>query len=1111
MKKNQANTNLAQSSFNLNDKQKQAVEILDNPVIVLAGPGTGKTKLLTSKIAYILQNTDAKPDEILALTFTESATTNMKKRLSKLIGSSAYDVNIYTFHGFANYLISYYEDEYFQNVAGFRIISDLEKVQILKNILSNPKYKFKHLVENVNPFYKIYKISQQIEELKRENVTYDNLQQIINIEEQVLSLLPKKSTKSKDGLTGKYKKQLELVLKLKEFSTIYSEYQKKLQELKLLDFSDLINIVLEKMNKNQEFLNTLQERFQYILVDEYQDTNTSQNKLVFKIAEYWKDKANIFVVGDDDQAIYRFQGASVKNLLEFTNTFKSAKPIVLNKNYRSIQRIIDGATDVASLINLRINKHLNIKKHFSSANNALTKNTNVKLKSNFGLHFHEFEHQLDELNFIVNKIKFLLKNGVKPSEIAVLVRQNSQFDALMYILKLNKINFVKFGGVNIFDRTLIQQFIDYLRLLENLDSPEKSNRLFIKVLHFKFNNISSGLILKLKRAFEQFKQDLKQQNLHDLIKNKEQHQGNLLTLLDDNLISKLDNPQQILKRIEEITLFDFLSDENLPKYLELYNITKKDLQPIYDLISKLEELNSAKNEYNLYKFIHKVFKESGISDYLLSLDTKLDEISAFGVLFEHIKTLVLNNKDITLQEFLEILQIFNQFDIKLEAFNYYIPDDAIRFITVHRAKGLEFDYVFMPFLSNNFWEDKKANSNLLNLPDYVYSTKDFATQNIKARIINERAEFLNLSDNKQKQLKPDTKILQQDDERRAFYVGLTRARFGVFLSFSNNIIKQGKLVSQNVTRFVLDIKDNNITKTKHEINTKLDNDILLSLLTPSQNYYLGITIKDLDYIKNIVESLTFSATMLTTFLDDPLTFYLNYILKLPSEPSIHMSYGNAYHLALQKVLLHYKKYHKLPTYNYALEQFSLALALEPVNSNEYNNLVEKAKVELYEYFKNRFKNYIYYPLYLEAKAFITFNNINLTGKLDKVEVVKSSKNGLEEYVQIVDYKTGQPETLNAILGQTKNAKLLRDFITPKLFQLYFYKLLFDLSYKLNQNGKYIANWGVLDFTKFNKKYKNLAKPVIIEFENTKYEEFKKFVIEIVSEIKSLDWVKKLDL
>ncbi len=407
--------NNLQSSFNtayenLNEGQKQAVDTIEGPVMVIAGPGTGKTQILTLRIANILRLTDTRPENILALTFTDSGVQAMRTRLTSFIGSDAYHVPIHTFHSFAGELIRNYPDSY-ENIVGGRPASDLEKIEIIENLLEDKTYR--RLRPHGDHSYYVKPILNAIATLKKENISTERFAEEINRQVQNLDTIEKFHTKGahKGKIRGEYQEVEKFLERNQELLHLYQRYIAQLRALKLFDFEDMILDTIVALENNQDMLFDVQEKYQYILADEHQDVNQSQNRLIELIASY-HERPNVFVVGDEKQAIYRFQGASLENFLFFEDMYQSAKTIALTSNYRSDQKILDLAHDSIKTEDPRL-KDLRVpliaKKEYEA---VISKQC--------------FSHQVIEDSWIIDQIKKHHDAGVPWQEMAVIVRTNRE-------------------------------------------------------------------------------------------------------------------------------------------------------------------------------------------------------------------------------------------------------------------------------------------------------------------------------------------------------------------------------------------------------------------------------------------------------------------------------------------------------------------------------------------------------------------------------------------------------------------------------------------------------------------------------------------------------------
>lgn len=398
-----------QAYSKLNPPQQQAVDTIEGPVMVIAGPGTGKTQILALRVANILDKTDTKPESILALTFTDAGSHAMKERLRRYIGDAAYKVAVHTFHSFAGQLISKYPDAY-PNIIGGRSATDIERFSIIEDIINDGSLK--ELRPNGDPLYYVKKIPGAISDLKKEYVTPDEFARRLQDLEKRLLELPQFHEKGahKGKVRSDYAKEEKRINKLQELNYVYRQYQQVLKDCHIYDFEDMIVETVGALEKNEEMLRDLQETYQYILADEHQDVNESQNKILELLAHF-HDKPNIFVVGDEKQSIYRFQGASLDNFLFFEDKFPGTEIVQLVDNYRSTQAILDIAhslikSDDPELAKLRV--------PLKAAGEKIAGRQECR----------RFSHEAVEDDWLVGEVKKLLASGVPSEEIAVIVRYN---------------------------------------------------------------------------------------------------------------------------------------------------------------------------------------------------------------------------------------------------------------------------------------------------------------------------------------------------------------------------------------------------------------------------------------------------------------------------------------------------------------------------------------------------------------------------------------------------------------------------------------------------------------------------------------------------------------
>lgn len=399
----------------LNEGQKRAVDAIDGPVFVIAGPGTGKTQVLTLRIANILRSTDTPPDAILALTFTEAAAAEMRERLAKVIGSAAWRVRIHTFHAFAETLVGRYPDA-FPRIVGSMVATDAERAELLDAALLSAPVDL--LRPYGDPLYYHGAVARAISTMKRENVTPEALEARIDEETKAFEAIPDKlheKGKYAGKMKGMYETLAKKIAKTADLLAVYRAYEAGLTDAKRYDFDDLILEAVRALSEDEAVLRQVQESTLYVLADEHQDANRAQNALLELLADY-HDRPNLFIVGDEKQAIYRFQGADLDNVHYFRERYPGTEIIALVENYRSQQGILDTALSLVA----------------ASPDTRLSR---VPLVARAGhterpIQIVACPSPEAEAATLATGIRAALDEGVPANEIAVLVRRNRDVAAI---------------------------------------------------------------------------------------------------------------------------------------------------------------------------------------------------------------------------------------------------------------------------------------------------------------------------------------------------------------------------------------------------------------------------------------------------------------------------------------------------------------------------------------------------------------------------------------------------------------------------------------------------------------------------------------------------------
>ena len=441
----------------LNPAQKEAVDTIEGPVMVIAGPGTGKTQILTLRIANILQQTDTPPNGILALTFTEAGQKAMRLKLRQFIGSRADEVAVYTYHGFASAVIAEWQD-HFSHLSRAKQLTEVEAESLIREILAEKK--FNKLRPLGDPDFYVGKIIKTISDYRKEAWTPTLVRK--NATEQIEFIKQDESAISSRGATkGQLKaealKRIEKAERTILLAEVYQAYEDKKRTERKIDFDDLIFELLETLEKDELLLRLLQEKYLYLLVDEHQDTNDAQNLLIKKIADFF-DEPNLFVVGDEKQAIYRFQGASVQNFLKFQHLWPTMKVISLIANYRSQQGILDASFGMIEK-NYGEGEHLNPRIKLKSAKAEAPRPIDIVTAGNT-----EAGEQ-----YLVQAVKNILTQDQQKT-IAIITRTNRDVERALSLLEHNGLSATAERGTDIFSHPLGRL---YFQLLEFLADPSQ--------------------------------------------------------------------------------------------------------------------------------------------------------------------------------------------------------------------------------------------------------------------------------------------------------------------------------------------------------------------------------------------------------------------------------------------------------------------------------------------------------------------------------------------------------------------------------------------------------------------------------------------------------------
>lgn len=527
----------------LNDRQKEAVVNTDGPMLILAGAGSGKTKVLTTKVAYLIEEKNIDPNNILAITFTNKAAKEMKERIFKLEGNSAFYIQISTFHSFGLKILKE-NCELLGYEKNFTILDSDDSLSIIKKIM-------KELNIDANK-YNPKAIKNVISNNKNEIIDPEKYSLYVNTDFDEIAL------------------------------EVYRKYEKSLKINNAVDFDDLLILPLKLFNNNPGVLQKYQEKYKYVFIDEYQDTNEPQYILSKMISAKYK---NITVVGDADQAIFTWRGANYKNILNFEKDYKNAKVVLLEENYRSTKTILNAANNVIK-------------------NNKVRKEKNLWTQNEEGskITYYKAFDEKDESNYVVNEIKKLIEKGVNPKDICVLYRANAQSRTVEEAFLTSNISYNIVGSYAFYNRKEIKDLIAYLKLIYN----NKDDVSLLRVINYPKRGIGNKAIENLaiksnvldKSLYEVIDsgKELEFKNMIEEIKKEESHLT--LTELIDMVLDKSGMKKSLEdeKSIEaDIRLENLEEFKSIAKAMEI-NEGIVSLEELLDKLALVSDVSEQKND-----------------------------------------------------------------------------------------------------------------------------------------------------------------------------------------------------------------------------------------------------------------------------------------------------------------------------------------------------------------------------------------------------------------------------------------------------------------------------------------------------------------------------------
>lgn len=1019
----------------LNPEQKKAVETLDGPVMVIAGPGTGKTQIIGMRTANIILKAWVDASNILITTFTEAGVIAIRERLISMIGSDAYKVQVSTIHSFAQDVIKNFPEKFTQEKMN-TAIDDVEMLELISEIMSSKlaNHELEYLTSYGDPLFYVREIKSQIGKLKGEWVSPLKFKKLIEEEtEKSLEWLEEKRNNKRIKKIESYEEKHEKHIgKLSELADIFEKYNTLLRERNLYDFNDMINFVLEKLREDVEMKAYFAETYQYIMLDEYQDTNNPQNEIINLILSE-SDTPNIMVVGDDDQSIYRFQGANIENMLDFTSQYPEALLIVLDKNYRSQQSILDIASESIGENTERLihripwlQKDILAQRWFEQISPSLYEAPTAK---------HE------EI-YIVEQITSYISQGTQYSGMAIIVRGNAEVSHYSELLGAHDIPVYSKFETNILDAAIITHIISFLKILEN---PYEHEGEFLDILRCNFSGVENSDVLKISQY---------------LYRENYSRRGN------------------------KLKVYDVLSDEN--KYYEL-ELQKP--ESFWEFRKKFEHLIKVFSEQNIVFALSELLRTFHLLENEVS-GIHFDDLQDISTFFAVVKQWQKYNQNISLAWLIDKLELYKKYNLRIERIMYNSDSKWVQIVTAHSSKWLEYDHVFIPGLYTGNW-DNKVTRKLISLPEGI------AGNGLQF------AETEAMSDAEKKKYESER---QMQEDRRLFFVALTRAKYTLHLSFPSSIDGKIKIISPFLSE-ISTLERVSYEVSPERLSEKLKADIL------DESRFIEYSQSEIEYIRWFFENYRLSASDLNTFLVNPRDFLYRTLLRYPFEENENSIFGTMYHRTLE---LFYKKIQETGQVQdawYMKFVFERQLEKEFL-TDEQRVRLRKRGLEALEWYYQNYEGTFVAPLKTEyrfSRRNIFFETIPLTGVIDKIELMSedfsenfSGWSLFSQKIKITDYKTGSSKYIWDIKWQDKNGVPDDNFERGKYGrQLMFYKLLFENDAELSRQ---YSLWALeLDFCEGkNGKYKRVE----VEFSDEEYESFKNLVKESYKQMSNIEFWKE---
>ncbi len=908
----------------LTPTQLQAVKHTKGPLLLIAGAGTGKTTVLVEKIKYLIEKKLAKPDEILALTFTEKAAKEMETRVDKALPIGFFQTNISTFHAFADKIL---RDEiiHIGMSPAYKLHTQAQAIMFLRRNIGNLNLHYFKPLSNPNKF--LFGLLQHFSRLADEDIS-----------PEVYRTFAAKQETDKE--------------KYVELAQAYTAFAELKLAHNVMDFADLISYTLALFRKRKNILSQYQKKFKYILVDEFQDTNIAQYELI-KLLAPTKSSPNLTVIGDDNQSIYKFRGASISNILTFTKDYKKTKQIVLTENFRSTQAILD-----ASYKLIKNNDPDTLEAQLKISKNLISKIVQNDAATQFEIH----PFVSSEAEDIVKKIIETKKKNptLTYSDFAILTRANNHSEPFIRALIKKGIPFQLPGPGMLLRQPEIKELIAYLEVLYDINNSAAFYRV-TQMDIFAIHEIDLARLVSFSRKIG-------------------------LSLFESSLI---------------ILSFSYsdLADENFSHYKPfIFTMRKESQERLYKLVLLINQSLARMKKDTAGQLLFYFLENSGYLTKLAHISTEDEEDRAKNVskFFNKLKAFELQEEDASVVAVVDYLNLSMELGDSTPVDEDDIENiNAVTISTIHAAKGLEFDTVFM-----------------VNLTTGRFPTYD-------------RKEQIPLPDDLIKEVLPVGNAHLQE-ERRLFYVGMTRAKSRLFLSGSS-FYGEGKR-EHKISPYVYEaVGEQGIQKA---LVTASDTKGQLAIFDlPSLRNSFGQLSEEKKVKTKKVKHIptAFSFSQIQTYLTCPLKYKYQYILKIPTEAGSAASFGTSIHNALQffyqqhmqnmhptlETLLSLYKSNWVPI-GYGSKKYEIEMKLEG----------ERILREFYATYHSKEIKIAGLEQWFKIKI---QDGMHISGKIDRIDYLNNGR------IEIIDYKTGKVPTDAELKKEMQLSLYARAATDPSLF------------------------------------------------------------------------------